>query len=310
MYLDFIICIVYKTKNLFFTGGITMRDTTIAIIRKMQHNEVTEHVIYGDLAKRVKGHNGDVLARISAEEGKHAALWAKYTGEMPSPGLGKILLYRFLAFVFGITFVINMMESGEEGAQSVYDSISDEVPEALCIYKDEQAHEEALIELIDEERLRYISSMVLGLNDALVELTGALAGFTFALGNTTTIAMAGFITGSAATLSMAASEYLSKKNDPTEEHPVKAAVYTGIAYMIVVTMLLIPYCIFAKPLYALFFCLFNAGMVIFIFTFYVSVVRKERFKPAFLEMISISFGVAALSFCIGWAARTVLGIEM
>ncbi|MEG1800208.1 MAG: VIT1/CCC1 family protein, partial [Synergistaceae bacterium] len=159
-----------------------MRDTTIEIIRKMQRNEITEHVIYGDLAKRVKGRNGDVLARISAEEGKHAALWAKYTGEMPSPGLAKIMLYRVLAFVFGITFVINMMESGEEGAQSVYDSISDEVPEALCIYKDEQAHEEALIELIDEERLRYISSMVLGLNDALVELTGALAGFTFALG--------------------------------------------------------------------------------------------------------------------------------
>ena len=73
------------------------------------------------------------------------------------------------------------------------------------MYKSEQEHEAALIELIDEERLRYISSMVLGLNDALVELTGALAGFTFALGNTTTIAMAGFITGSAATLSMAAS---------------------------------------------------------------------------------------------------------
>ena len=80
--------------------------------------------------------------------------------------------------------------------------------------------------------------------------------------------------------------------------------------MIVVTMLLIPYCCFASPLAAIFFCLFNAGLVILIFTFYVSVVRKEPFKPAFFEMIAISFGVAALSFCIGWAARTLLGIEM
>ena len=287
-----------------------MRQETMAIIRRMQKNEATEHIIYGDLAKRVKGRNGEILARIAAEEGIHAGIWAKYTGESPKPGTLKILYYRTLAIVFGITFVINMMESGEEGAQDTYSSIAEEVPEALAMYKSEQEHEAALIELIDEERLRYISSMVLGLNDALVELTGALAGFTFALGNTTTIAMAGFITGSAATFSMAASEYLSKKNDPSEEHPVKAAVYTGIAYMIVVTMLLIPYCCFANPLTSLFFCLFNAGLVILIFTFYVSVVRKEPFKPAFLEMIGISFGVAALSFCIGWGARTLLGIEM
>ena len=287
-----------------------MRQETMAIIRRMQKNEATEHVIYGDLAKRVKGRNGEILARIAAEEGIHAGIWAKYTGDNPKPGTVKIIYYRLLALIFGITFVINMMESGEEGAQETYSAIADEVPEALAMYKSEQEHEGALIELIDEERLRYISSMVLGLNDALVELTGALAGFTFALGNTTTIAMAGFITGSAATLSMAASEYLSKKNDPTESHPIKAAVYTGMAYMIVVTMLLIPYCCFANPLAALFFCLFNAGLVILIFTFYVSVVRKEPFKPAFLEMIGISFGVAALSFCIGWGARTLLGIEM
>ena len=47
--------------------------------------------------------------------------------------------------------------------------------------------------------------MVLGLNDALVELTGTIAGLTFVLTNTTLIAMAGIITGIAATLSMAAS---------------------------------------------------------------------------------------------------------
>ena len=35
--------------------------------------------------------------------------------------------------------------------------------------------------MINDERLQYISSMVLGINDALVELTGAPAGFTFAL---------------------------------------------------------------------------------------------------------------------------------
>ena len=55
--------------------------------------------------------------------------------------------------------------------------------------------------------------MVLGLNDALVEFTGALAGYTFALQNTLLVAMTGLITGVAASLSMATSEYLSTKSE-------------------------------------------------------------------------------------------------
>ena len=50
------------------------------------------------------------------------------------------------------------------------------MPSAKEIVEDEDKHEQELIDLIDEERLRYVGSIVLGLNDALVELTGALAG--------------------------------------------------------------------------------------------------------------------------------------
>ncbi len=95
--------------------------------------------------------------------------------------------------------------------------------------RDEQHHEEKLIEMIDEERLQYMGSVVLGLNDALVEFTGALAGFTLALNDTKLIALTGSITGIAAALSMASSEYLSTKSEKTHnKRPVKAAIYTGI----------------------------------------------------------------------------------
>ena len=95
------------------------------------------------------------------------------------------------------------MEKVEGKAQAIYEEISRYIPAAIDIEKDEKEHERKLIDLIDEERLRYIGSMVLCLNDALVELTGALAGFTLAFRNTHLIAMAGFITGIAASLSMA-----------------------------------------------------------------------------------------------------------
>ena len=77
------------------------------------------------------------------------------------------------------------------------------------IAQDEDRHESQLLGMLDEERLQYVGSMVLGLSDALVELTGTLAGLTFALQNNRLVALSGLITGISATLSMTSSEYLS-----------------------------------------------------------------------------------------------------
>lgn len=287
-----------------------MKKETLRLIAKMQANEVAEHVVYSDLAERVKGPNSPILKKISEQELRHAEIWSKYTGFMPVCPLYKKLFYRFLAMTFGIIFVINLMETGEAKAQVNYRELADEVSESLAIYAEEQEHEKALIEMIDEERLRYISSMALGLNDALVELTGVLAGFTFALSNNRLIAMAGLITGSAATLSMAASEYVSKKHDESEKYPLKAAVYTGIAYMIAVLVLIAPYLLLSSPRAALRFCLAGVALLILVFTLFVSVVRRKPFRPAFLEMLGICFGVALISFFIGWAARVGFGVDI
>lgn len=287
-----------------------MREETMAVLRAMQINEATDHRIYATLAARVSGPNREVLARMAADEARHSKVWESYTGRPARARMLKVWFYNALGWVFGLTFVVNLLEGGEDAATGRYKALLDEVPEASGIMDDETRHEAELAAMIDEERLKYIGSMVLGLNDALVELTGALAGFTLALGNNATVGLAGFITGVAATLSMAASEYLSKKSDPDEKHPLKAAVYTGIAYVITVALLLLPYALTASPFLALGMCLFIAACIIFVFTFFVSVVRREAFRPQFLEMLSISFCVAAVSFLIGWAARAWLGIDM
>lgn len=287
-----------------------MKEETLRLIAKIQANEIAEHAVYRDLADHVKGPNSLVLKRISEQELKHAEIWSKYTGFMPRCPFYKKLFFRLLALTFGITFVINLMETSEAKAQVNYRELASEVSESLAIYEEEQEHEKALIEMIDEERLRYISSMALGLNDALVELTGVLAGFTFALSDSRLVAMAGLITGSAATLSMAASEYVSKKHDETEKYPLKAAVYTGIAYMIAVLVLIAPFLLFSNPRAALSFCLAGVVLLVLAFTLFVSVVRRRPFSPAFFEMISICFGVAFISFFIGWAAKVGFGINI
>lgn len=289
-------------------GKLVVSEALLPLLRKVQRDEVTDQAIYTRLAKRTKGTNREVLLRIAGEERLHGEVWGKYSGEDIAPNTLKVSFYLLLSWIFGITFVVHLLERDEVATQEIYRGLEEHIPEAKWIREQEELHERELIAMIDEERLRYVGSMVLGLNDALVELTGALAGFTLALGDARTIGLAGFITGSAATLSMAASEFLSKKTEGGDSHPLKAAVYTGVAYMITVVILLLPYFIFSNPMTALLFCLLGAAAIILTFTFFVSVVREEPLWPSFLTMIAISFGVALVTFFIGWAARTWLGV--
>ncbi len=131
--------------------------------------------------------------------------------------------------------------------------------------------------------MRYAGSVVLGLNDALVELTGALAGLTLALQNVKLIALSGLITGIAASLSMAASEYLSTRSEKTDKHPVRAAVYTGIAYIITVTLLVLPYLIIQNYIIDLVITLAVAVLIIAGFNYYISVAKDEPLPHASLK---------------------------
>ena len=204
------------------------------------------------------------------------------------------------------------MERGEQGAQNVYTQLAEHIPEAATVAQEEDRHEQTLIAMLNEEFLQYMGSIVLGLNDALVELTGALAGLTLALQNTRLIALTGSITGIAAALSMGASEYLSTKTEEadTVKHPVKASIYTGIAYVITVLVLILPYLLLSNYYLCLASTLGLAVLIIAFFNYYISVAKDMPFKSRFLEMTGLSLGVALVSFLIGLALRTFLGVEV
>jgi len=272
-----------------------------------QKNEITEYFIYRKLAGRIKDpQNKKILNGISAEELKHCNIWKGYTGKEVKPDRFRVWLYTFISMIFGITFGIKLMEKGEGKAEISYKEISEFIPEAENIAHEEEEHEKELIGLIDEERLRYAGSMVLGLNDALVELTGALAGFTLALQNVRLIAVTGLITGIAASLSMATSEYLSTKTESSAKNPAKASLYTGFAYVLAVLILVFPYFFFKNVYFCLGFTIFNAIILILIFSFYISVAKDFHFKKRFSEMASITIGISALTFAIGYLIRLFL----
>lgn len=281
-------------------------------IYEMQRNEITESQIYRRIAKFVKKPSDrDVLLRIAQEEEAHAAIWQGYTRREAKPVARRVRLYAFLARVLGYTFAIKRMENGEQGAQSAYRELGKTVPEAERVMRDEQGHEQALIGLLDEERLKYVGSMVLGLSDALVELTGTLAGLTFALQNNKLVALSGLITGVSATLSMASSEYLSAKSEGRAD-AFKSCGYTGVAYCITVALMVLPYLLLPAEAFALALGVMLAIVVteIALFSYYVSVTQDRPFGARFGEMAGISLGVALLAFGIGLLAKRFLGLDV
>ena len=290
----------------------SVSEKALGIIKKMQQNELTESIIYEKIAKFAKGEeNKQTLVRLAREEHAHYMVWKGYTGIEMKPEGFKVFWYTLMARILGFTFAVKLMEHGEENAQEEYDFLAGEAAESVHIRQQEEEHEQALLGMLDEERLQYVGSMVLGLNDALVELTGSLAGFAFALQNTRLIALSGLIVGISATFSMASSEFLAARSEGRSD-ALKSCVYTGTAYLITVILLIAPYLIFGGSQYipALVCMLLIVVAIIAGFTYYTSVAQDQPFKSRFLEMAIISISVAVLSFIVGILAKRFLGVDL
>ncbi|MCL1902524.1 MAG: VIT1/CCC1 transporter family protein [Alphaproteobacteria bacterium] len=161
--------------------------------------------------------------------------------------------------------------------------------------------------ILSEERLKYTGAMVLGMHDALVELTGIIAGLTFALANNSMIILTGVIAAVASSLSMAAANYLAQKADGNP-CAITAGIYTGMAYLVTAALLLVPFMIFSNRFYALGTTFAVAVLIIFLFNYCISCAKNQKFIRPFLEMIIICFSVSIIAFIIGQAAKYFLGI--
>lgn len=288
------------------------KNSDTAYFKKLQQQEIDGAALYRKIAMLTKNESErKTLLSISDDEYKHAAVFEKYSGCKLKPRSFRMLCYTLAARVLGYTFVIKLMERGEDLGIKAYESQIAQIPELKQILEEEEVHEQELLDMLDEERLHYVGDMVLGMNDALVELTGALAGYTFAMQDTHIIAMAGLITGISATLSMAASGYLSSR-EAGQNNAAKSAAYTGIAYLVTVALLIIPYLLSPVDRYfrALIITLVIAVAIIALFNFYISVAKSRPFKHNFFIMSAISLGVAVISFAVGVVVKNVLGIDL
>lgn len=285
---------------------------TKALLLKYQKDEETAAVLYKRIAARQKNENDVIiLSKIASEEKEHANVWKGYTGAEVKPDKLKIFIYTIFSYVFGYTFTVKLMENSEYKSIEVYTVIANEIPEAVDIIKQEKEHERLLSDMLDEERLQYVGAIVLGLNDALVELTGAIAGLTFALASSRLVALSGIVIGISAALSMAASNFLAERADGNPK-AFKASVYTGVAYLITVILLVLPYLLFPDNMYGAAFAVMIVVVmgIIFFFNYYISVAKNLPFFKRFAEMALISIGVAVIAFVIGLLAKYFLNVNV
>jgi VIT1/CCC1 family predicted Fe2+/Mn2+ transporter len=283
---------------------------------KLQRMEATEAEVYRRLALLQKNPiNKNILNKIALEEERHQSVIAEITGQKVFPYKYRIVIQILFAKIFGLTFSVKLMENMENNISSEYRSLG-----LHEIAEEEEEHERVLIKMLDEERLKYSSSIVLGMSDALIELTGALAGLTFAFRDVRLVALVGLITGISAAFSMGASEYLSSRAEGKNESAIKAAFFTWLSYIITVLLLISPYIIIEIGGFGLdtieyhvqaLACTFIVGIIIVAsFNFYISIVEEVSFKIRFLEMISILIVISVISYGIGVILRDWIIIEM
>ncbi len=280
---------------------------------KQQQNEINDYALYKALAKLEKDpHNRELFEKIATEELSHYRFWKSITSKEMEPQRWLITFYIFLTKLFGTSFTLKLVEQRERWAEDFYKSLFDVYPQAKEIYEQESTHEHELINMLKDKKLLYAGAVVLGMNDALVELTGTLSGIAFAFDRSEVVGITGTIMGIAASLSMGGSAYLEARetSDINGVEPVKYALYTGISYIATTFFLVIPFFIFDTIPVALVTMFIAAFISIVLYNFYIAVAKDESFTKRVFEMSLITFGVALISFAIGYFVKNTLGIEI
>lgn len=291
-----------------------MSDAKRAELLRLQRMEATESTIYRHFSERHKDEKCKIiLEELAVEEERHEQILAEITGEQVKARKLIVFFHIFLSRLFGLTFAIRLMERAEREISAAYRRL-----DLIELADEEDSHEERLTGMLSEQRLEHTGSIVLGMSDALIELTGALAGLTFALQSMELVALAGLVTGIAAAFSMGASEFLSKRTEVDSSSPMTAALFTWAAYFTTVILLIAPYLLIQPDgfilwdlephIFALCCTFVIALLIVAVFNFYVSVVEVQSFKHRFFEMAAILVVVSLISYGIGLGLRSWLGV--
>ena len=146
--------------------------------------------------------------------------------------------------------------------------------------EDEKGHETAFADVVAGTYVKYISFIVLGLADALVEIAGIHAGSLGIYNSTELTGLAGIVAGAAASLAMASAAFAQAKQG-FEGSPVLAAGYTGGSYFVAAVVLALPYFLTKQMVGAITISLVLGLTMIAFVSWYNSIISGGKFVRDF-----------------------------
>jgi VIT1/CCC1 family predicted Fe2+/Mn2+ transporter len=277
-------------------------------------NEYKDYAVYAALARREKNPVSRKALKVMAESEKsHFEFWKKYAPRtVPKISRLKIWLHVFLRAFLGLTFTLKFHERHEHSVVVSYKSVFGLIPavdrsEFESMLQDEEQHEAYLMGQVREERVKYISFVVLGLADAVVEISGIHAGSLGVYTKTELAGLAGVVAGMAASISMASAAYAQAKQG-FEGSAKWGAIYTGISYMVTAIFLALPYFLTGSMVFALGASVTLGVVLVAMLTYYNAVVSTKGFARQFGELSAIILGASFALYLAGTLIRQLLGI--
>ncbi len=280
-------------------------------------DEFTDSALYARLADTVDPSSpfADVLKRLSDTERRHYEFWKKYApGREPRLNGAKVGWTLLLRRLFGLTFASRYLDRHEGSVVKEYKGLAPLIPEGDRkefdeMVADEEAHEKEFAGRIQSSAVTYISFIVLGLADALVEITGIHAGSLGIYDRTEYAGLAGVIAGAAASLAMASAAFAQAKQG-FEGSARLSAAYTGVSYFVTAIILATPYFLTRDMYVALGSSLTLAVIILATVTYYSTVISGKPFFGDFAAILGIMLAVTVVLYAFGYFAGVATGIRV
>jgi len=289
------------------------------VARESANDEYTDYLVYKRLAESsgIKDPKmKEILTKLSNTEYGHYEFWIKYVPPETkiAPNKWTIYITLFLRLIFGNTFAIKFLEKHENAVIKKYKLVKNSIPEADQrqfdeMVRDEEEHENTFMEQLQGRYLKYISFIILGLADAIVEISGIHAGSLGIYHSTEITGLAGIVAGASASIAMASAAYAQAKQG-FQGSPSISAIFTGVSYFINAIVLATPYFITKSQEVAISTSIAFAIAIIAFISYYNSIVSAGRFLRDFTELAGIMLGASAALFLFGLLVRSVFGITI
>ena len=204
-----------------------MPQAVLAMVKTFYQDEMNDHLTYQALADGTRDPEIQrQMVRIAGMEQRHAAFWqemlAAHQEPLPPVHVNRVrlLLLRLLRLFINPVVLVSLLELGETRSLQRYlhffrhaDLDEAERQRLRRIIMEEVEHETYFKQTSQALGIGHVRDFVLGMNDGLVEILGAVAGLSAVYpGRPRLVAVSGLIVGVAGALSMGIGAFISVRS--------------------------------------------------------------------------------------------------